>query len=78
MPDKWYQPSTSDDAVGAIEDCRLIVSFLSDCVTQEDSSSFKLSKNGHAGLYYILSLMEGVMDDSVKRLMEGEKERGTS
>lgn len=63
MPDPWYLPSTAREAVDAIEDVKHIISFLSDCITQEvPPHTFRLSDNGQCGLCLIYGFMEKTLD----------------
>ena len=74
-PIRWYKPHDAGSAVDAVEDVKSIVSFLSDCITQEGQpcDTFSYSEDGQAGLHFIYSFIEGVLDDCVNILVKEVK-----
>lgn len=65
MPKSWYLPETPDSAVDTIEDIAFILDFLSDIYSQENPEPIKLSADGDAGLYFLLSFMRDSLEAAV-------------
>jgi len=70
MPKQWYLPEKPDDAVDAIEDVAFILDFLSDIYSQENPEPIKLSADGDAGLYFLLSFMSDSLKASIGILVK--------
>jgi len=72
---RWYVPQTAREAVDAVENCRTIIHFLTDNITQEGlkpGSGYSLTEDGTCGLYQIYNIIENVLDISFNILVKKE------
>jgi len=71
---RWYVPQTAQDAIDTVENCRNIIRFLTDNLTQEGfkpGSEYSLTEEGTSGLYLIHSFVNDILGDCIDKIQGG-------